>query len=198
MRIPLLSGLRRAPRGPGLVVGHKKTRDIAIQFRMRAGFAGSVNRSHPAFIEPALNDVTNPVAFYGEPVIVNGAANSVRGIIAADTTNVAIYGIAVRPFPTQQSTDTVGFGTAVIGGLSVPPSGEIDVLREGYAMVPINGNVVKGGQVFIWSAATALPHVQGGFESVTPGGSGFAVTNAFFNGPADASGIGEITVRLQP
>lgn len=199
MHYPLIKGLRRSggPASP-VVVGRKKVHDIAIQFRMRAGFAGSVNRSHPASIEPALNDPTNPVQFYGAAVLVNTAANSVRGLINTDTAGQALYGVATRPFPTQQSTDTVGFGTATIGGLQAPPAGEIDVIREGYVMVPVNGAVTKGGAVFVWSAASAAPHVQGGFEATTPGGSGFAVSNAFYNGPADSNGIAEVAIRMQP
>lgn len=181
------------------IVGRKKVRDVAFQFRMGAGFAGAVNRMHPAWIEPAKNDTTNPVPFYGSAVIVNGAANSVRGIISSDTSNVAIYGVCVRTFPTQQATDTTGFGTATLGGLVAPSTvPALDVLREGYVMVPVNGNPTKGGNVYIWSAASSSPHVQGGFEASTPGGNGFQVTNAMFNGPPDANGIGEVIIRLQP
>lgn len=180
------------------VVGRKKVRDVAFTFRMGAGFPGSVNRSHPAFIEPAMNDVTNAVAFYGEAVLVNTAANSVRGIISSDTSNVAIYGVAARNFPVQQSTAATAFAPATIGGLVAPLPGEVDVLREGYIIVPINGAVTKGGTVYVWSAATSGAHTQGGFEASSPGGSGFQATNAYFNGPADSNGFGEIVVRLAP
>ena len=32
----------------------QKTRDVAFTFRMGAGFAGDVNRTHPASIEPVM------------------------------------------------------------------------------------------------------------------------------------------------
>lgn len=196
------SKIGRPESGPSLphrVVGRrKKVRDVAFSFRMGAGFAGAVNRSHPASIEPALNDVTNPIAFFGEAVVVNTAANSVRGIISSDTSNIAIYGVCARNFPVQQGTAATAFAPATIGGLVAPLPGAVDILRDGYIMVPINGAVTKGGTVYVWSAATSGAHTQGGFEATTPGGSGFTVGNALFNGPADSSGIGEIIVRASP
>ena len=173
----------------------------AITFRMRAGFAGSVNRSHPAWVEPALNDATNAIPFFGSASLVNTAANSVRGIISSDTANQVLYGVCARPFPTQQQNDSsaAGFGTATIGGLIAPQTqSAVDILVEGYIMVPINGAVTKGGTVYVWSAASSGVHTQGGFEATTPGGSGFSATNCYFNGPADSNGIGEIRVRLAP
>ena len=41
---------------------------VAFPFRMGAGFAGDVNRTHPATIEPNVNDTVNPLSFFGRNI----------------------------------------------------------------------------------------------------------------------------------
>lgn len=169
-----------------------KTRDISYGYRMPAGFPGDVNRTHPVSIEPVLLDTVDPVRLYGDPVILN-AANGVRGFKAGDTAT-KIYGIAVRPYPTQQESG--GMSSAI--GAAVPPTkGVLDVIREGYVVVKCNnGAPVKGGAVFVRIAAATGPKPLGGLEAVADGGNTLALTNCWFNGPVDANGITELVVAV--
>lgn len=173
-----------------------KTRDVAFTYRMGAGFPGDVNRTHPASILPAVNDTTNPVRLYGDPVVVNTAANTVRGLIASDTAVTRLYGVCVRPYPVQQ---TSGGPTASLGA-GVPPAGPsvIDVLRDGYIIVRCNNfatqQPTKDGAVYVWIAATAGAQIQGGFSSVASGGNTATIANARFCGPTDANGYCELEI----
>jgi hypothetical protein len=170
-----------------------KTRDVAFAYRMGAGFAGDVNRTHPFSATPNLQDATTPVRLYGDPCVVNTAANTVRGFTAGDTAITRMYGVAVRPFPTQQSTTSQGLGAG-----AASTSQPLDVLDSGFIMVKCNvGTPTKDGLVYVWCAASSGSHVQGGFEAAATGGSTAAIANARFNGPPDANGICEIRVFPQ-
>lgn len=172
-----------------------RTLDISIGYRMSAGFAGDVNRFHPASIVPRLMDAANPIRQYGDPCIL-GAANSVRGFIAADvTTPVKIRGILVRPQVTQAISATM---TSTIGG-GTPPTGAapVDILEQGYGMAKCNnvaaGSPVMGGAVYIWVAASAGSDVQGGFRGAA-NASAVLVSNAEWMSPPDANGVAEIRI----
>lgn len=187
------------PLFPGHLITRARTRDVAFQFRMGAGFPGDVNRTHPASITPNLMDTTNPVAFYGHPVLINTSANTVRGLIAGDTAVTKIAGILVRPYPTQQTSG----GMSASLGNAVPPVGPsvCDVLEDGFILAKQNDfagvTVTKGGPVYVWTAASTGAHVQGGFEGQDYTSDAIALTNAYFTGPADASGVVEIQVFRQ-
>lgn len=175
--------------------GRLMTHDVAFKFRMGAGFPGDVNRTHPASVEPALVGSVPPTA-YGIPVIPD-AANGVRMFQAGDTAVVMPWGIAVRPFPTQQAS---GGMTASLGSATPPTTGVIDVLRSGYVLVQLNDIAAlpkKGDPVFVWCAVTSGIHIQGGIEVVASGGNTAAldITQYYFNGPPDAAGVVEITVN---
>lgn len=177
----------------GHYVGRASVRDVAFSYRMGAGFKGDVNRTHPASVEPALNDSTDPATYYGQALLATASGNKVRAVKATDTAATAIYGISVRPYPAQQTTGgmTADFDS---GG---PAAGNvIDVLRSGYIMGYVNGAVVKGGQVFVWIAADSGAHKQGSFEAAATAGSTIALANATFNGPADVNGIAEIAFNV--
>lgn len=174
-----------------------RTCDVAFGFRMGAGFPGDVNRTHPFSVEPALTDTTDVIAAYGNPVLYKTANNSYKGFVAADTTTPVICaGFLVRPFPTQQQS---GGMSASIGAATPPTSGVIDVLNEGYIMskLPAGVAVTKGGAVYVWFAATSGNNIQGGLVGAATGGSTALITNAKFNGPADASGNVEVRVWQQ-
>lgn len=175
-----------------------RTNDIAFGYRMGAGFPGDVNRTHPASILPGLMTPTlaSKVRLYGDPVLIDPATNSYRGILVGDAAVTKIDGILVRPYPVQQMSG----GLASPIGAAAPPDGPavIDVLNEGFIIAKCNNfatqQPTKGGAVFIWYAADSGVHKQGGFESVATGGSTIAITNAKWNGPTDANGITEIQV----
>jgi hypothetical protein len=194
----------------GRFVGRMRVRDVAIQFRMVAGFLGDVNRTHPATIEPCLISVTNPPTAYGQGVVVDAADpnRGLRPLASGDSALTAIYGITVRPFPLQIASSVQQFGGAQFdsSASSVPPtSGVIDVLRSGYIMVKLDAagiaaQPVKGGAAFIWVAATAGNHTQNQFESTATGGSTVALSGAgsigTFQGPSDANGVVELAFNI--
>lgn len=169
------------------------TRDVAIAYRMDAGFPGDVNRTHPCSIEPCKINTTTPPTAYGHAVLVDTATNSVREVAAGDTGVTKLYGLAVRPYPEQQRS---GGMTATIGAATPPTSGVLDVCRSGYIMtkIPAGQAVTKGGAVYLWVAADSGSHKQGFFENAASAGNTAAIANAYFNGPADASGNVEIFV----
>lgn len=180
-------------------VGRVRTRDVAFTFRMGAGFPGDVNRVDSAKIEPCLIDASAPPTAYGQPVVVDATTQGVRPLVAGDAALDAVYGFTVRPYPTQQSTSGVAYAGVSIGGAAPPPSGIIDILRSGYIMTQLGGGagVVKGGRVFIWVAASAGNHVQGQVEAVATGGSTIELDEkSYFNGPADANGVVEISFNI--
>jgi len=177
--------LRRIP-------GRYKVRDasfpMALTFRMNGLFPGQVTRTHPQWIEPCLKHPAAAPILPGMAVVVVQADNSV---IPVDGTFVAgpIHGVAVRSYPVQ-STIINGDGSTVS---STP---QVDILREGYIGVPCVGVPAKEGDVFIWIAADAAPHKQGGFEAVASGANTVEVTNAKFNGPPDAQGNAEVVLTI--
>jgi hypothetical protein len=175
------------------VVRHK-TRDVAFSFRMGAGFAGEVNRAQSNKIEPALNDTQTPVASYGHAVLVDTTDQTVRPFAAGDTAVTVAYGVAVRPYPFQQSSAT-NFGDIDIGA-ATPPAGAIDILRSGYIMAKVNGSPRKGQPVFVWCAASAGANIQGQFVATATGGSTAALANATFNGTPDSAGVVEIAFNV--
>jgi hypothetical protein len=138
---------------------------VAFQYRMGAGFAGDVNRTHPASIEPGLLDATNPPAGYGVAVQVNTAANSIRGLLATDYAATNVYGVTVRPYPFQQSTAALANAAVGFGSAGIFAGQPVDVLRSGYIMVPVVGAPTKGGAVWVWYAAASGSHITGGFEA---------------------------------
>lgn len=190
-----LRSIFRTRETAGVFVGRAKTRDIAITYRMQAGFQGDVNRTHPASIEPCLIDASAPPTAYGQGVLVDPTTQGVRPLVAGDQALTAIYGVTVRPYPLQAGS-TTNFGATVIGPATPPVTGPMDILRSGYIMVPVVGSPVKGGAVYIWTAASSGSHVQGGFEAVSPAGNGMQVVGSYFNGGPDANGICELEFNV--
>jgi hypothetical protein len=101
----------------------------------------------------------------------------------------------MRPYPTGGSN----IGNDPLGISSVPRSGICDVMVRGYAGILLSGAAAakKGGTVYVWYAASAGAHVQGGFEAAATGGSTLALPDKYyFTGPADANGNCEIAVNI--
>src|SRR5262249_49948070 len=146
------------------------------------------NRMHPASIEPCLIDASTPPTAYGQAVLVDGTTQGVRPLVAGDQALTDVYGITVRPYPTQSNTVTPTFNTGV-----PPVTGVIDVLRNGYIMGVLGDGTLtgalKGGQVYVWTATSSGHHVQGGFEASNPTSNGMAIARCTFNGVQDANGI---------
>lgn len=187
----------------GRFVGRARTTDVSYPFsaflyRMSAGFLGEVNRSHPASIEPAVNNATNPVQFPGYPGVVDSATNSIRRLAPGDTALTTLFGFAVRAFPTQAASTSGAYGQTDFNEASLPVGQPIDFLRSGYILAPLSaGTATKGGAVFVWVAATSGPNVQGSLRTTASAGNTAALDPARyqFNGPADANGVVEIVVN---
>jgi hypothetical protein len=192
--VAALTGLKYALMGPPTF--RARTCDVAIGYRMQAGFPGDINRTHPFSVLPALVNTTTPPAAYGGPVIVNTADSTVRGIASGDgsVTPGAVYGFLVRPYPTQQSS---GGMSSAAGAITPPVSGICDVLRNGYifAKLPAGATVTKGGTVYVWAAATSGNNIQGQLVAASSTTNTLTITNASFVGPADANGNVEIEIR---
>lgn len=174
-----------------------KARDVAFQFRMGAGFAGDVNRTHPATIEPVLIDAAAPPTAFGQATLVDPTTQGVRPFTTGDASQ-ALYGVTVRPYPFQQANASTDFGAAAIGASAPPVTGVLDVLRAGYIMVnlPFGGTTVKNGNVYVRVAATSGLHIIGSFEAAADGANNVLITNAKFNGTPDASGNVELMVNI--
>jgi hypothetical protein len=172
-----------------------RTHDIAFGFRMGAGFPGDVNRTGVFSIVPSLQDTTNPVLLYGNPVLINSAANSVRQFLSSDTAVTRIDGMLVRPYPVQQQSG----GLSATIGAATPPVGPavVDVLRQGFGIVKCNNFAAspssKGSAVYVWVAASSGNHVQGGFEAASSG-STITIANARWASPPDSTGVAEIEI----
>jgi hypothetical protein len=180
---------------PAIFRGSARTRDVAFTYRMPAGFAGDINRSHPASVEPTLPDPTNFPTFAGQACVIDATSHLLRFLgVVDDTALTDIYGVAVRAFPIQQQTGgmSASFGTATMNAAQ-----PVDVLKSGYIMVPVQGVPVKGGQVFIWAKPVSGLHVPGGFEASATGGSTIAmpINSYSFNGGPDANGVCEVIIR---
>lgn len=175
----------------------KKTVDIAYQFRMGAGFAGDVNRTHPVSITAELISAAAPPTAYGQCVLVAAANAGVRPFTTGDISQAG-YGVTVRPFPAQQAQTNQNFGAVALGSVAPPTTGVIDVLRSGFIMVnlPSGGTTVKGGAVYVRVAAAATTHTPGDFEAAADGANNVLLTNAIFNGAPDASGNVEIQFNV--
>lgn len=187
----LAAGLLAGPAAP-----RARTCDVAFGYRMGSGFPGDVNRTHPASIlARLLNTTVQAPRAHGDPVFINAADSSVRGIVAGDgsTTPGRIYGVLVRPYPTQQMS---GGPSAAIGASAPPTGGVGDVLRSGFIMakLPAGASVVADGTVYVWAAATSGNNIQGKLVAAANGTNTYTVTNARFVGPADADGNVEIEV----
>ncbi len=182
--------------GPPLA--RARTGDVAIPFRMGAGYAGDINRTHPFSVLPALMNSTNPARAYGEALLFD-TTNGVRAIIAGDqhdSNAVTLAGLLVRPYPTQQTT---GGMAASFGAATPPSSGVCDVLNEGFMMVQMKAGVTvkRGDPVWVWAVATETVNIQGQFQAASVSGKTVPIANARFMGPADANGIVEIQVRAE-
>ena len=163
---------------------------MAYSYRQPLGRAGHVSRFHPsAVIEPGMLDpaIANALWMWGQAVLV-GANQLIRPVAPGDTAITDIYGVTVLPYPIQM-TSAANYGAAPFGQSAIPPNGTIDIMRSGYIVVPIVGTPVKNGPVFVWVAATAAPHVQGGFEAAATAGSTIQIagTKTTFMGGADAN-----------
>jgi len=183
----------------GRFVGRHRTHDdTAIKYRMGAGYAGSVTRTHPVDIQGFFPDATNPPQFYGQATQVDGTSHSVRAMLATDNSADTIFGIVVRPHPVQQDTTSSSFGQTTLGGYVKPQTVTVqDVCRKGFILVPVQGTPVLGGRVYVWAAANSGSHVLGGFEADACYQKTVQLDEkSYFNGTKDTNGVVEIGFNI--
>ncbi len=180
---------------PAVFVGRAMTHDVAFTYRMGAGFAGDVNRTHPFSTVAGVADATSPPTFYGQPVI-RKTDGTWRAFVAGDTALTSFDGITVRPYPFQAS-DASNYGAVGIGSAAIQTGQAFDVLLAGFIFVKVNGAVTPTGAAYVWCAASAGSNVQGQFESAASAGNtaAIAATKATFFSPPDANGVAELQVR---
>lgn len=170
---------------------------VAITYRMNAGFAGDVNRTHPATIEANLVDASAPPAIFGQAVLLDPTTQGVRPFTTGDTSQGA-YGITVRPYPFQVDSAS-NFGSSSIGNAVAPAAGVVDVLRAGYVMGQINPGQtapVKNGSVYVRVAATSGTRLIGQLETAADGGNNVLLTNCKFMGGMDANNVAEVAFNI--
>jgi hypothetical protein len=165
---------------------------------MPAGIAGDSNRSAANIIEAQVitpSGTTGAPTAYGVPVVIDNTAGNIGNVRTMVGSDTAPYGILMRPYPTGFAAQSSPLGTA-----GVPPSsGACDVLIRGYMSVLLSNPTtaaVKGGAVYIWTAASTGAHIQGGWEAATSSGNVVLVANSYFMGPADSNNITEIAFNM--
>ncbi|MCX5516227.1 hypothetical protein C3941_19755 [Kaistia algarum] len=162
---------------------------VAYATRVPAGFAGTVSRTDSLTIEQGIIDSGTPPTAYG--AFTKVVAGKIQPLASGDAGTVS-NGLAVRPYPAQSTTNGLGAATP-------PTSGIIDVLRRGYMSVVLKlGTAAKGGQVYAVTTAGGTVVVGDIVTAASPagGGTGVAITGAFFTGPADANGIVEVAYNI--
>lgn len=165
----------------------------AITLRMNAGVPGAVTRSYPGqVISQEVINPSTPPTYYGQPVkMVSG---QVQPLASADAAS-AIYGITVRPYPTQDNSGT----SPAYGGGQPPASGIIDVMRVGFIAVSLGyGTAARGGQVNVRTTVVTGPpnYAIGDIEDASYGSGTVTPANWFFTGAADAAANVEISLGI--
>lgn len=167
-------------------------------YQMPFGIPGAITRMGngvPSDVEAQIMDNSNPVLAYGLFGQIDGTTQEFREMAAADAT---VYGVLVRPFPSQPNTASGISGSVPLGTAAVPPtSGAIDVLKMGYINGVLRGATAakKNGIVYVRVDVADATHPLGGWEAADDGANTIAV-NAYFTGPADANGNVEIAFNI--
>jgi len=161
----------------------------AFLYRMPSGIPGDVTRQSQSTIEAQLLDSTQPFAGYG---LFGKVASGKFVPVGAGDAATAVYGLLVRPYPTQGANPSDPLGT------SVPAtSGAGNVMRRGYVNVKVNaGTASLGSGVYIRVAAAAAGKPIGGIEAAADSTNTILVVGAAFMGAADASGNAEISYNI--
>jgi hypothetical protein len=161
----------------------------AILFVAPFGVAGDITRRDQATVETQVLNAALPFPSYG---VFGKMASGLFVPIAAADVATSIYGLLVRPFPTQgaNASDPIGTGVPKTSGLC-------NVLRRGYASVTNNAGVpAQGGQVYVRIDTPAGLKVVGGIEALSDTTHNIAVAGCTFTGPADANGNCEISFNI--
>lgn len=161
----------------------------SILYRMPNGIPGDITRQSVATVESQL--LNSSAAFSAFGLFGKVSSNAFVPVGSGDAA-ASVYGLLVRPYPTQGGNPSDPIGTA-----TPPTSGVANVLRRGYASVKLNsGTAAVGGQVYVRVANAATGKPIGGIEAAADSTNTIAVPNAFFMAAADASGNVEIGYNI--
>lgn len=162
---------------------------VAFLYRMPYGIPGDVTRASQSTIEPQVLNSSAAFSAYG----LFGKLSSGKFVpVGSGDVASAVYGLLVRPYPTQGANASDPLATAV-----PKTSGVADVLRRGYASVKVNaGTPAIGGAVYIRVANAAAGKPIGGIEAAADSTNTIQVVGAQFMGDADASGNCEIAFNI--
>lgn len=166
---------------------------VAFVYRMDTGYPGITNRQHDCTVEAQVISSVAPPPEYGLGLVIDGATGQIRVPAAGDTQMTPVYGLYVKPYPTQGSTFNDPLGAA-----SPPIAGIGNVLKRGYMTVKLRGATpaVKGAPVFIWKAAAGGGQVPGGVTADGTTAASVMTLPGYFMGPADANGITEVALNI--
>jgi hypothetical protein len=156
---------------------------------MPAGIAGDVTRAEHSTIEPQIMDATTPVTVYGVPVKV--VSGKIQPMGSGDVGS-AIYGLLVRPYPTQNAVSAEALAAATPSTVNAA-----DILRRGYMTVNCANptSCAKDGQVYFRNLVGSPAGVIGAIDAVD-GDNTVELTGATFMGEADADGNVEIAYNI--
>lgn len=139
----------------------------AYRLNMPLGYAGGISRSLHDVVE---THIASGSFNFGDAVKLDANAKAAKA-----TGSDAVYGFAVRPFPTQVESFSAG--------------DQVSVMRQGYMVVQLDANsdnAAKGGTVYLTSTGT--------FSATST--SNTAITGATFTMAAAAGDMVEIAYRV--
>jgi hypothetical protein len=158
----------------------------AFLYSIPNAIAGAMTRGEGTVEPNILASADQPTA-YGLPVAIE--SGKIRAIKSGDDAS-DVFGFLVRPFPTTSLSDDFGGGTP-------PTKGIVSIVKRGYLGVQVNaGTPAKGGAVYVRVANASGAKVIGGVEAAADSTNTVALTNAYFTGATDISGVAEVAYNL--
>jgi hypothetical protein len=155
--------------------------------RMPAGIPGALTRLEAAVTVPEIYDTSYPCLKFGIPVKMS--SGKIRPLAGSEAI-ADVYGILVRPYPTQySSSEALGTSTPYTSQMAT-------VMVKGFMTILLSfGTAAKGAQVYACVAATG-GHTIGTWGDSSDSAYCIAVANCFFTGAADSDGNVEISYNI--
>ncbi len=155
---------------------------------MTHGYAGSYSRQPDMVVDTHPLGGTEAVKF-GAAVVRGSDGITVQPFGASDTANTFL-GVTVRGI--KSAVDYLAQNEG-----SYRPAEAVPVMKRGCINVMCQVGVPKaGGAVYVRTveSETYEGAAVGGFEATAESGKNVALSNAVWNGPADANGVAELRI----
>lgn len=152
------------------------------------GYAGSYSRQPDMIVDTHPLGGAQAVAF-GAALVRGTDGVSVQPFGAADTASTFL-GVAVREIKSATNFLSQNEG-------SYQPAEAVPVMKRGCINVICQvGTPKAGGKVYVRTveSETYEGAAVGGFEATAESGKNVALSNAMWNGPADANGVAELRI----